>query len=53
MLCVMALIPCVAMAQSARESLMQLQKLNRFYRYLETMYVDSVAMAPLVVGHGL
>lgn len=47
-LCVMALIPCVAMAQSARESLMQLQKLNRFYRYLETMYVDSVAMAPLV-----
>ena len=47
LLCLMVL-PSITVAQSARESIMQLQKLNRFYRYLESVYVDSVAMAPLV-----
>ena len=46
-LCVV-MLPWVAVAQSARESLMQLQKLTRFYRYVESVYVDSVDMAPLV-----
>ena len=34
--------------QTSEDVLKQFQKLTRFYRYLNGMYVDSVAMAPLV-----
>lgn len=49
--CVMAMciLPLAAYAQrQPSESAIQLQKLNRFYRYLDGMYVDSVKMAPMV-----
>lgn len=35
-------------AQSNEEATEQMQKLNRFYRYLHGVYVDSLQMAPLV-----
>ena len=34
--------------QSAAKSFEQLQKFNRFYRYLDATYVDQVDMEPLV-----
>ena len=45
----LAIAPFVAVAQrQTDDATTQLQKLNRFYRYLHGMYVDSVAMAPIV-----
>ena len=45
----LAIAPIVAVAQrQTDDATTQLQKLNRFYRYLHGMYVDSVAMAPIV-----
>ena len=43
-----ALVPVVAQAQRRDDATIQLQKLNRFYRYLQGMYVDSLQMAPVV-----
>ncbi len=34
--------------QNPEEATRQLQKFNRFYRHLHGLYVDSIAMAPLV-----
>ena len=48
-LLMLVIAPFVAVAQrQADDATTQLQKLNRFYRYLHGMYVDSVAMAPIV-----
>ena len=48
-LVVSALLPIAAMAQQRNnEAVIQLQKLNRFYHYLQGMYVDTLQMAPLV-----
>lgn len=45
----MSIMPPSAMAQRPTDdATTQLQKLNRFYRYLSSMYVDTVAMAPIV-----
>lgn len=45
-----SLLPTAAAAQqeSADKAFAQLQKLNRFYRYLAATYVDEVDMEPLV-----
>ena len=40
--------PFVVEAQRRNEVVMQMQKLNNFYRYLQGMYVDSLQMGPLV-----
>lgn len=46
---VMCLLPLATFAQRQQdEAVVQLQKLNRFYRYLNSMYVDSVKMTPMV-----
>ncbi|MBO5687870.1 MAG: S41 family peptidase [Alistipes sp.] len=42
------LCPLGAEAQRRNEAVIQLQKLNTFYRYLQGMYVDSLQLAPLV-----
>lgn len=50
-LCVVAMcmMPYVVMAQrNNKEAIVQLQKLSRFYGYLNALYVDSVQMAPIV-----
>ncbi len=45
----LSLLPFVVSAQQHREDeLRQLQKLNRFYHYLNVTYVDSLQMGPLV-----
>lgn len=46
----LSVLPCSLRAQQAdgSDALMQLQKLNRVYRYLSGMYVEEVEMAPLV-----
>ena len=44
----LSLLPCVVQAQRTDEAVVQLQKLNRLYRYLYNSYVDSVDMAPIV-----
>lgn len=38
----------VATAQPRNDAVVQMQKLNRFYRYLQGMYVDSLQMGPVV-----
>jgi carboxyl-terminal processing protease len=45
---VVVLCPFVAQAQRRNEVVVQMQKLNTFYRYLQGMYVDSLQMGPLV-----
>ena len=45
---VVMLCPHVVEAQRRNEAVIQLQKLNTFYRYLQGMYVDSLQLAPLV-----
>ncbi len=40
--------PLVVEAQRRNEAVVQMQKLNTFYRYLQGMYVDSLQMGPLV-----
>ena len=42
------LCPLGAEAQRRNEAVIQLQKLNTFYRYLQGMYVDSLQLSPLV-----
>lgn len=46
----LSLLPDMAAAQqeAAEKAFAQLQKLNRFYRYLDATYVDEVDMEPLV-----
>ena len=45
----LSLLPMVASAQLHREDdVRQLQKLNRFYHYLNSSYVDTLRMEPLV-----
>ena len=49
--CVVALfiaLPDTAFAQRTKENTLQLQKLNRFYGFLQSQYVDEVDMSPLV-----
>ena len=46
----MSICPFVADAQVSKDALAQLQKLNSVYRYLNTMYVDSLNMGPIVEG---
>lgn len=41
-------VASVCAAAQQNDAAEQLQKLNRFYRYLNNMYVDEVEMAPLV-----
>ncbi len=43
----LSVAPWVASAQRD-DAVIQLQKLNRFYRYLQGMYVDSLQMQPVV-----
>ena len=43
-----AVVPLVAQAQRRDDATIQLQKLNRFYRYLQGMYVDTLQMEPVV-----
>ena len=43
-----AVVPIVAQAQRRDDATIQLQKLNRFYRYLQGMYVDTLQMEPVV-----
>ncbi len=45
---VVTLLPTLAEAQQPRSDVEQLQKLNRFYRFLNGMYVDSIDMKPIV-----
>lgn len=44
----MLLLSAALYGQEAGESSVQLQKLNRVYRYLNSLYVEEVEMAPLV-----
>lgn len=44
----MSICPFVADAQVSKDALIQLQKLNRVYRNITTMYVDSLEMEPIV-----
>lgn len=50
MFLLLPLLPNTASAQqeAAEKAFAQLQKLNRFYRYLDATYVDEVDMEPLV-----
>ncbi len=41
-------VACLGAAAQTEDAAEQLQKLNRFYRYLNGMYVDTVEMKPLV-----
>ena len=43
----LSVVPLVASAQRD-DAVIQLQKLNRFYRYLQGMYVDTLQMQPVV-----
>lgn len=45
---VMGVFPFMGYAQQNKDAVEQLQKLNRFYRYLSVMYVDSLDMKPIV-----
>ena len=44
----LSLLPCVVQAQRTDAAVVQLQKLNRVYRYLYNSYVDSVDMESMV-----
>lgn len=45
-----SVLPLSVGAQQNKNAIEQLQKLNRFYRYLSVMYVDSLDMKPIVEG---
>lgn len=50
-ICVVASLftmPTASMAQRNKEGIVQLQKLNRFYGFLQSQYIDEVDMSPLV-----
>lgn len=48
LLFVVGVLPLSVNAQQNKSAVEQLQKLNRFYRYLSVMYVDSLDMKPVV-----
>lgn len=50
LLCTLLLVGGVSAQEPETEAIRQLQKLNRVYRNLNGLYVDSVDMAPLVEG---